>query len=189
MDGQTSWSRRIAGSDAVDLGSDLIRIDLRRAIFIGAIAGVFVLMGTWGVGQIGDAKALKLLEAILPTTRFLASSVLGASATILALMLTVLSLANSMSGEIGRAHFARISQIALLCTAMLVAATVLLLLLNVPLEESDKLTALYSAIYYFLISYSALLGGLLITTIIMLYAAVRSIIRIVSPDDETSGDG
>ncbi len=178
-------TRDYPGRDVVDLGSDILRIDLRRAIVAGAFAAVFIFLSTWGMGRIGDAEAIALLEAILPTTRFLASSALGASATILALMLTVLSLSQTLDQGFERAQFQRISQIALLCTILLSASTLLLLFLNVPLKESEQLNAWYAFVYYFTVSYSSLIGGLLITTIVMLYAAVRSIIRLLEPDAES----
>lgn len=97
---------------------------------------------------------------ILPTTQFLASSALGAAATILALMVTVLSLSQSLEKGFEKSQFQRISQIALLCAILLVSATILLLILNVPLKESDQLETWYSFVYYFVVTYSSLMGGL-----------------------------
>lgn len=175
---------RHSRSDVLILGSDLLRLDLKRAISAGVVATVFILLSTWGIGRVGDAKALVLLEAMLPTTRFLASSIMGAAATILALMLTVLSLSQSMDQAFDKSQFQRIGQIALLSTVLLTSATVLLLILNVPLAESENLQTWYTAVYYVIVVLSSLLGGLLITTIFMLYSAVTAIIAMVRPEDD-----
>lgn len=105
-------------------------------------------------------RSMNSRRDILPTTQFLASSALGAAATILALMVTVLSLSQSLEKGFEKSQFQRISQIALLCAILLVSATILLLILNVPLKESDQLETWYSFVYYFVVTYSSLMGGL-----------------------------
>lgn len=176
-------SKAISAGDAAGVGRDLLRLDWRRAAFAGAIAAAFTALSTVGLGRIGDAQALNLLEAILPTTRFMASAILGSSATIIALMLTVLSLSQSIESGFERSQFQRINQIAVLCTVMLTASMLLLLVLNVPLRESEALNTYYTAVYYFIVIYSSALGGLLISTVLMLYAAIRSIIGLLTPED------
>jgi hypothetical protein len=157
-----------------------IKVDLRKALLGGALAALVSIAGSWAVGQLHGAEGLVLLEAMLPTTRFLCSAVMTATATILALMLTLLGLSTNASDQIHPAHFKRVKQIALIDTVAFAAATLFLLILNIPLEETENLTTgWYNAAYYGVLVFSSLLGGLLITAVLMLYDAVRDMIHIL----------
>jgi hypothetical protein len=68
------------------------RADKWRPLIGGAITATVSLGVTLALGARGDAEALRLVESMVPTLRFLASSLITACATILALMLTVLGL-------------------------------------------------------------------------------------------------
>lgn len=159
---------------------DEVKVDLRKAILGGVIAALVSAVGSWAVGNVHGSEGLVLLEAMLPTTRFLCSSVMTASATVLALMLTLLSLSTGSSNRFDASHYQRVRQIALIDAIAFVAATVFLLVLNIPLEESDNIaTAWYSTAYYVVLGASSLLGGLLVAAILMLYDAVRDMIQVV----------
>lgn len=176
---------RIAKEGAESIGERLLFIDLRRALVIGSIAAVFIFLSTFATGYIGNAKALSLLQSILPTTRFMSSAILGAGATILALMLTLLSFTAGAEKKLAAFYYQRISQIALLSTILIIASMLLLLLLNVPLEESEAFYTWYTILYYFIVTYSALLGGATVTTVFMLYKAVITLILVVNPHVDT----
>jgi hypothetical protein len=157
-----------------------VKVDLRKALLGGALAALVSISGSWFVGRLHGAEGLVLLEAMLPTTRFLCSAVMTATATILALMLTLLGLSADVSNKIHPSHFERVRQIALIDTVAFAAATLFLLILNIPLEESDNLsTEWYDTIYYSVLTFSSLLGGLLISAVLMLYDAVRDMIYIL----------
>lgn len=68
------------------------RAELGWALFGGALASVALFAMTIGVGRVGDFQALRLIEAVLPTARFMASSAVAAAVTVLALLLTLLGL-------------------------------------------------------------------------------------------------
>lgn len=156
-----------------------VQVDLRKAVLGGALAAMVSIVGSWAVGRVHGSEGLVLLETIIPTTRFLCSSVMTASATMLALMLTLLGLSTGASERFHPAHYKRVRQIALVDAIAFVAATVFLLLLGIPLEESDNLkVSWYSTAYYIVLVASSLLGGLLITAVLMLYDALRDIIRV-----------
>lgn len=165
--------------DVADVEMD-IEVDLRKALVGGALAALVAISGTWLVGRLHGAEGLVLLEAMLPTTRFLCSAVMTATATILALMLTLLGLSTDAADRIHPAHFRRVKQIALLDTIAFAAATLFLLVLNIPLEESDNLpTGWYDVAYYAVLIFSSLLGGMLISAVLMLYDAVRDMIAVM----------
>lgn len=162
-----------------------IAVDLRKALFGGAFAMIIAVVGSTVVGNLYGAEGRLLLEAMLPTTRFLCSAMMTATATILALMLTILSLSSNSSNQIHSAHYRRVQQIALLDMIAFVGATFLLLVLNIPLEESDSIsTEWYSTSYYVVLIYSSVLGGMLISIVMMLYAAIRDMISVVGLQDE-----
>lgn len=164
-----------------------VAVDAKRAALGGVIAAVVSLSGTLLVGYVTDLKALRLLEAMLPSTRFLCSAVMTASATTLALMLTLLSFSKETERNLRSTHYERIKQITLLDTVVFVAATLLLLLINIPLQESEgTLSAWYSTIYYTMIVYVSLLGGTLIAVMLMLYNAARNLILVIHPRVDSS---
>ncbi len=164
-----------------------LQIDLRHALVGGAIAaavtGVIVILS----GRLSASEAQVLLEESLPTTRFLCSGVMAASATTLALMLTLLSVSGGTDRDLKAAHYQRVRQIALIDTIAFIGATVLLLLLSMSFGEADRVTAgWYDAIYYAVMGCSALLGGTLISVMLMLYKATCDMITVFAPGMETS---
>lgn len=162
-----------------------IAVDLRKAVLGGALAVVVAVAGSTVVGNLYGAEGRLLLEAMLPTTRFLCSAMMTATATILALMLTMLSLSSNSSNQIHSSHYERVQQIALLDMVAFVGATLLLLVLNIPLEESDSIsTEWYSTTYYIVLTYTSVLGGMLISIVMMLYAAIRDMISVVGLQNE-----
>lgn len=156
-----------------------VAVDPWKAVLGGGIAVLVSVAGSWTVGQLHGADGLVLLQAMLPTTRFLCSAMMTATATILALMLTVLGVSSNASSTFHAAHFKRLGQIALLDMIAFIGATVLLLVLNIPLEESDSVSMYwYNVAYYTVLFTSSLLGGLLVAVVLMLYSAVKDMIHI-----------
>ncbi|MEQ9619680.1 MAG: hypothetical protein RIG61_10970 [Deltaproteobacteria bacterium] len=154
--------------------------DLTNAIIGGVIVVIIGITGILLVGHASRWEALKLLEALLPTTRFLSSAVMTATATILALMLTLLSLSTSSDSKLKADHYKRIMQIAFLDTAGLIVSTVFLILHCVPLEKTDQVpSSWFTYIYYTVLITSAFLGGLLVTVVLMLYNALRDMVDVI----------
>lgn len=155
----------------------------KRAWFGGLLAAIVALIGQWFVGQIYSGyKARELLEAVVGAALFLASSVVTAAATIIALMLTMLSLTKQSDDEFDPVFFKQIQQIAMLSTIALVGGILLLLFLSMPLQESDQVpTHWFTTVYYVLIVFVAGLSGLLVGIVLMLLNAVNSLIDVVRP--------
>ena len=72
--------------------SESVRADFTGPAVGGLITALALFGGVIGVGRIGDFEALRIIEAVLPTTRFLASTAIAASVTVLALLLTLIGL-------------------------------------------------------------------------------------------------
>lgn len=158
--------------------------DWRWTLTGGAIALVVTFGGAWAVGETSGAEARALLSGMLPTTRFLCSGVMTAAATTLALMLTLLSLSANANSKLKRDHYERVRQIALLDAVAFIAATFVLLCLNIPVELADNVAASwYDVLYYAFLGASAILGGLLVVIVLMLYNTVKYMILVVGPAD------
>ena len=161
-----------------------VRVSLIRALAGGAVAAAVMGALLFVVGHVSAWKAEALLDATLPTTRFLCSSVMTVSATILALMLTVIGISRGTDHPIRRDFYHRIQQIALLDVITFVVSTILLLGLVVPFgEELEMPQGWYVTIYYVVTAASALVGGLLIAVVLMLYGAVRDVVMLFWSDD------
>ncbi|MEZ4610456.1 MAG: hypothetical protein R2838_09480 [Caldilineaceae bacterium] len=85
---------------------------MRRALVGGVIAAVFIFLGAFLVGRVGNARRKLLLEAMFPSLRFLCSAIMAATATILTLLLTLLTFSLSMDMQFKSSHYQRIRQIA-----------------------------------------------------------------------------
>ena len=158
--------------------------DTRQVAIAGFVAGAVALAGMLLVNVSSGSEARFLLEAMTPSIHFLCSAVMAASATILALMLTLITFSSGQGTRLKRAHYDRVRQIALVDTITFSAAIVLLLLFSVPLAESaDVPAAWYRVVYYAAILYAAALGGALIAIVLMLYRAITDLIGVIHPDE------
>lgn len=147
------------------------------------MAALVALAGQWFVGQVySGTEARNLVDALVPAARSVDSSVVAASGTILALMLTMLSLTSQASTTFDRVFYRRIRLIGFLSTLALSAGILLLLFLSIPVQESkDVPGSWFSAVYYVLMAVTAGLAGLLVAIVLMLFNAMTSLIQLLSP--------
>lgn len=163
-----------------------------RYAAIGALLAIGVALGGhFLIGRVySGGEAAQLIGAVIPSARSLASSVITATGSILSLMLTLLGLTNEANSKFDSHFYKRIQQIGLLSTISLATAILLLLALSLPLQQADNVPSdYYRLIYYLLIAISSILSGLLVAVVLMLYNALQSILKVVSPlslDDERS---
>ncbi len=162
----------------------------------GGIAAVIAGLGVGTTGVASGAEARALLESVLPTIRFLSSTVIAASATILALMLTILNLSQGFDRPLRSEHYQRVRQISLLAAVTIVAGTILLLFLSIPIGDSEVLSGWYEPIYYAIVVTSSLVGGAQVAVVLMLLRAVNGLISLVTEgesaivaDDEDAPGG
>lgn len=170
-------------------------VGTKKALFGGVLAGAIALSGQMLVGQVYSGwEARKLLESVVSSTLYFGSAVISGSVTILALMLTMLSLTSNMDSEFDSVFFKRIKRIGLLSTIILIAGVLLMLFLSLPIEESkaNLPNSWYEIIYYVLITYIAGLSGLIVGVVLMLFNAITSLIDVVKPsadeDEEAAED-
>ena len=170
-----------------DTGRRMLSVDTRRAAVGGVIATAVALGGVLVVNISSGSEAQSLLEGMLPSIRFLCSAVTTATATILALMLTMLSVSLGGEGQFKPSHYDRVRQIAFVDTGTFAAAIILLLLVSIPFSQSqnDVPTVLYTVLYYIVLGYAAVLGGALVSIVLMLYNAITDLISVGDPNQES----
>lgn len=149
----------------------------------GLLAAIVAGLGVLAVGRLSGYEARGLLEAMLPSVRFLSSALMTASATIMALMLTLLSLSHNSHSELEDRHYVRIERVALMSSIELIASTLFLMLISIPItqEGPDIPTVYFQVLYYVVLIASALLGGFLCAIVLVLQRAIHGLIAILSP--------
>jgi hypothetical protein len=161
--------------------STSIKVDLKRALAGGALAAAVTLTGMWLSGLASGSAVNTLLRDFLPSAQDFSGTITLASATILALMLTLLGMSSSSDSTLKPAHYVRIRQIAFGDALVFVFSVTLGLLLNVPLTESSKLGAgVEAVVYYGALGLTALLGGALVAIVLMIYNAVADMIDVLA---------
>ncbi len=162
------------------------RDDLRLALLGGVVAALVGFAGMAIVGTASAFEARRLLDSILPTVRFAASAYVAGGATILALMLTLITFSISHDREFRAVHYERIRQIAQLTTGVIAGSVMLLMFLSFPLGEADVERSWYLWVYYAVLLGGSATGGIFISIILMLYYAVRELIGVGQHPEESN---
>ncbi len=152
----------------------------KRAITGGIISLLVMLLGAFLLGKLSGYEAKVLIKNSLSGMNTLCNTIALASATILALLLTLLSISSGAPSKLKKDHYKHVLQIAKLDTVIFIAAVVSFLILNLPITESDSVpNNWFSAIYYVSLGISSILSAGLIVVVLMLYNTVVNIIKIV----------
>lgn len=152
----------------------------KRALFGGVVAAFITGFGAYALGNISGYEAKSLITSSLPGINTLCNTIVLASATILALLLTLLSISSSTKSKLSSEHYKHVLLIAKIDTIVFVVAMIVFQLLNIPVTEADNVpSSWYSTFYYVSLGLSAILSGGLISVVLMLFNAVSSIIKIV----------
>lgn len=155
-------------------------------------AGTFLAVCVFGycarqaIGQIySSGEAVVLLEALSRSGLYLGSASATASATTLALMLTLIGMVRRADPEFGEETYHNIERIAKLATAGLMASLMLLLVLVFPVGEFDDIPVnWYPLLYDGVFAATVIVVALLAATVTMLYRTIRRVIRTITPGDE-----
>jgi hypothetical protein len=158
---------------------------LDHLVWLGGLLGALVALAAQVlVGLVYNGyEAHDLLQAMIPSLYSLGGAVVQAAATILALMLALLSLSRRETDELHIGFFQRIREIALLTSITLGSAILLLVFISIPLEQSKTLPVnWFEIVYYVLVVATAIISGLMIAIVVMLYSAIVAMIQVVRPD-------
>ena len=152
----------------------------KRAI-IGGISSMFVIgLGTFLLGELSGYEAKVLIKGSLAGINTLCNTIALASATILALLLTLLGISSNSSSGLKKDHYRHVLQIAKLDTVVFIASLMSFLLFNLPITESDNVPAnWFSTVYFISLGISSILSAALIVVVLMLYNTIVNIIKII----------
>ena len=163
-----------------------IAVPSSRWPLIGGVAAVLVTLAVKFLigGVYSSGKALQLIEALRDSSLYFGAAVSTASATILALMLTLLGLSRQAESDFDDWVYKNINRIALVSTISLCGGVLLLMLLSMPIGEFEKIPEnWFIMMYYVLVVFVALLAGLVITAVLMLFNAIRYVIALITPGE------
>ncbi len=153
---------------------------VKRAIVGGVVSTIVMGIGTFILGQISGYKAMELLKHSLSGINMLCNTVILGSTTILALMLTLLSISRASQSSLNKRHYKDVLTIAKADTILIIAAVITFLMLNLPISESEEVKqSWYRIIYYISLGMAAILGGGLIAVVTMLYGTIANVILII----------
>lgn len=156
--------------------------EMRGALLGGVVSGLALFVMVIGVGRVASFEALRLIEAVQPAARFLASTVIGAAITVLALLLTLIGLSMDSDFSFHERLYTRGRNITNLSVACIIMGVVLLLAVGAPLGEVDEMRPYYSMLYYMLTAVMASVGGLIVAMGLLIGSTLRGLIRIQQPD-------
>lgn len=188
-DNDPERSESAGREDGSDEGEpDRARFVDRTATAAGGVLGALVTGVTMlALGSVGDIEARAILESTLPTLRFIASTIATATATILALMLTMLGLSHAMGSKLKHIHYQRIAQVSWMSSVAIIGSVFLLIFLALPFGEAENFpTRWFETVYYGVIGWTSLLGGLFFAIVISLLNAVRGVISVIHPSMEST---
>ena len=152
----------------------------KRAILGGLISLCIIGLGTYMLGNLSGYEAKELIKSSLIGLNTLCNTIVLASATILALMLTLLGVSSGNNSNLKDDHYLHIMQIAKLDTVVFIASLLFFLIFNLPVTESENIPDnWFSIIYYITIGVSAILSSALVVVVLMLYNTIINIIKII----------
>jgi len=157
----------------------------KRSIYGGAVATIFTGLGVFLLGNLSGYEAKQLIASSLPGVNMLCNTIILGSATILALLLTVLGVSSGSKSKLKKAHYRQVLLIAKMDTIVFVVALVLFQFFNIPITEADNVEITwYKTIYWATLILSSIISGMMITVILMLYSTITNIIHIVGLEED-----
>ncbi|WP_236979523.1 hypothetical protein [Membranihabitans maritimus] len=153
----------------------------RGPLIGGLLATVFTSLGVFLLGNLSGYEAKQLIRASLNGITMLCNTIVLASATILALLLTLLGISTgSTKSELKNEHYKQVLTIAKFDTILFIGTLILFQLSNIPITEAENIpTSWFNLIYWATLIFSSLLSGMMITVILMLNNIIIGIIKIV----------
>lgn len=137
----------------------------------------------------GSGKATELIDSLADSGLYLGSGIATASATMLALMLTILSMTRDTDNEFNEDMYRRVYRVSIMATLSLVGAVVLLLALTIPVREMDGVPPnFFGILYNILFALVVMCCALVVGTVVMIFTVIRTVVAKTTPledfDDE-----
>ena len=99
-----------------------ISTSTKKAIWGGVFAILFLLSGTFLLGKLSGYEAKVLIKNSLSGLNVLCNTIVLASASILALLLTLLGLSSTSNSKLKKDHYLHVMQIAQLDTVIFIVS-------------------------------------------------------------------
>ena len=141
----------------------------KRSIYGGVATFLFMGLGAFLLGNLSGYEAKVLIDTSLSGISMLCNTIVLGSATILALLLTLLGISSGVESKIKKVHYYQVLNIAKLDTLLFIGALLLFQFFNIPITESENLpTSWFAYIYWATLFFSSLLSGFMVTVILIL---------------------
>ena len=155
-----------------------IKYVFRRPIIGGIVFALVMGFCTYTFGEISGFKARELLSTSMSGILTLCYVMILGSIYILVIILYLLSVKIPIDSVLRHHHFHLLATIAKVDTILIITAIITLLLLNIPITQTDLIPdSWYSSIYYLILAIASILGGGFISVIIMIYETITMIIH------------
>lgn len=152
--------------------------------------GVLILLAAFGawfaIGRVyGQSEALNLIDNLSRSSLYFGSATATASATILALMLTLVGMTKRSEADFDNKVYRSVFRVSIYATVTLCGSVVLLLVCTIPVGEFERVPSQwYSWLYHTLFAGIGLLSAMLVATILLLYFTIRRVIIAITPMDD-----
>lgn len=148
------------------------------------MTGLVVLMSRLALGRYySDIEARQLLDAMTESALFLNAAITTGSATIIALMLTLLGLTRHVHDNFQRAFHDRVRTIAWLATVSLLGALIVLVTMTIPVVESEAISASwYRGLWWTFSGAIALVSGLFVSVVLTLLVTIIGAVNVLRPE-------
>lgn len=154
--------------------------EYKMPLYGGILTAVFSGSAVYLLGNLSGFEAIKLIETIIPRISSLFNTIILASATILALILTLLGISSGSKSKLKKFHYKQVLSLARFASVLFIVTLVVFLFLNIPFDEAENIPSTwYSNIYWVILFVTSLLSGMMVAVILMLYHIIRNIIIIV----------
>ena len=155
-------------------------VEYKMPLYGGLLTAVFSGFVVYLLGNLSGFEALKLIETTIPRISSLFNTIILASATILALILTLLAISSGSDSKLKKFHYKQVLSLARFASFLFIVTLVVFLFLNIPLDEAENIpSSWYSNIYWVILFVSSFLSGMMVAVILMLYKIIHNIIIIV----------
>lgn len=153
-------------------------------ILTGSVmTGLVVLMSRLALGRYySDIEARQLLDAMTESALFLTAAITTGSATIIALMLTLLGLTRHVHDHFQRAFHDRVRTIASLATIALLGALMVLVTMTIPVVESEAMASWYRGLWWAFSGAIAFVSGLFVSVVLTLLVTIIGAVDVLRPE-------
>lgn len=157
-----------------------LKVYVKRIILAGVIALIILAAGTYAIGDLSGYEAKELFKKSISGINMLSNTIILASTTILALLLTALGISNNLNNKLNEDYYKNILLVAKFDTVVLISAILSFILLNLPIAEGDNVPERwYRIIYYITLGITSILGASLTVVVLMLYNTVVNMIKSI----------